>query len=161
MKKGIFVHEILTFLVLLIIAPVISCAEQDPLITGAPEVQVARITPCLRCPTYSLDIFANGEVKFTGERNVKHIGVATGRIAMDMMSELRKAIEEVRRQVPADKYVAHRMADAEIIRIRLTGPSGSVRTIEFDPMLSGEPIRALSRVWRLTEDSVRPFGWIR
>lgn len=124
-------------------------------------ITVTRIASCPKCPEYKLVILPDGEVGFTGIRHVKRLGTAQGRLDSEALSRLDRALEDVRLHVRGSRYVIENLADAEIFRLEISVDGHSIRTIEFDPALTGQPIVALTKLVILIEEAAEPFDWIR
>jgi hypothetical protein len=100
-------------------------------------------------------------VEFTGIEYVKRLGLTRGRITPEMLSRIDKALEDVQRYATRNRYAIDSLADAEIVRIEFPSRNHSIQTVEFQPVLSGRPIDALTKLFSAIVEAVKPFGWLR
>jgi len=160
--RRLVIQAIVPSLLALPILLITSCASESKSSSiKRHAITVTRIAGCPKCPEYKLAILPDGEVNFTGIRYVKHLGTAQGRLDSEALSRLDKALEDVRLHVRRNRYVIENLADAEIFRLQFAVEGQPVRTMEFDPALTGQPITALTRLVILIEEAAKPFGWIR
>lgn len=59
--------------------------------TGISEISIERTSCYGYCPTYTLRLFSDGRVEYTGQASVSHVGVRRGRLDEHFFTQLARA----------------------------------------------------------------------
>lgn len=87
--------------------------QQPVKATNGPELLLSlKRTPCFgRCPVYTVQLFADGRVHWTGDANVRERGDREGRLSADEISKIAARIEATDFAKWKPDYMNHQVTD--------------------------------------------------